>query len=383
MLAVQNGFLDRAGGRAGGRDRRDGGGRDRARRAAAARCDRARRRRRRLDGYRPAAAGLGVALAAAMTAGLALAEALTGGSAAVVLAAMLLCVLLGLVAYFLKLGRASQEATELLFAQLEDAREEQLQAAAVRERGRIASRAARRARPLTLRRGDPASRRPEARRARAGELADADRDRARQRPRPRRSRQRPAGGRRAPRRRAVRASRTSTALVARFNDDTADGRDADRRGRAPAAAGRGKPRALPRRPGGAHECRPLRTGRHDHVVLRYGTGVTSLTVEDRLAAPPASAAGLADVGGGNGLNGMRERLERVGGRMHAGPTARRLAGRAGGACVIRVLVADDQRVVREGLATLVGLIDDIEVVGTAATVSKRSNSRANCAPTSC
>ncbi len=34
--------------------------------------------------------------------------------------------------------------------------------------------------------------------------------------------------------------------------------------------------------------------------------------------------------------------------------------------MISVLVADDQRAVREGLATLVGLIDDIEVVGTAA-----------------
>jgi DNA-binding NarL/FixJ family response regulator len=32
---------------------------------------------------------------------------------------------------------------------------------------------------------------------------------------------------------------------------------------------------------------------------------------------------------------------------------------------IRVLIADDQRVVREGLATLVGLIDGIEVVATA------------------
>jgi len=35
--------------------------------------------------------------------------------------------------------------------------------------------------------------------------------------------------------------------------------------------------------------------------------------------------------------------------------------------VIRVVVADDQRAVREGLAMLVGLTDDIEVVGTAAT----------------
>jgi DNA-binding NarL/FixJ family response regulator len=34
--------------------------------------------------------------------------------------------------------------------------------------------------------------------------------------------------------------------------------------------------------------------------------------------------------------------------------------------VIRVLIADDQRAVREGLAMLVGLTDDIQVIGTAA-----------------
>ncbi len=32
---------------------------------------------------------------------------------------------------------------------------------------------------------------------------------------------------------------------------------------------------------------------------------------------------------------------------------------------IRVLIADDQRVVREGLSMLVALIDDVQVVGTA------------------
>ena len=63
---------------------------------------------------------------------------------------------------------------------------------------------------------------------------------------------------------------------------------------------------------------------------------------------------------------MRERLERAGGRMQAGPTDTGWRVELERAGVIRVLIADDQRAVREGLAMLVGLIDDIEVVGTAA-----------------
>jgi DNA-binding NarL/FixJ family response regulator len=35
--------------------------------------------------------------------------------------------------------------------------------------------------------------------------------------------------------------------------------------------------------------------------------------------------------------------------------------------VIRIVIADDQRVVRDGLAMLVGLLDDVDVVGTAMT----------------
>ena len=66
---------------------------------------------------------------------------------------------------------------------------------------------------------------------------------------------------------------------------------------------------------------------------------------------------------------MRERLEQAGGSMHAGPTDDGLARRAGrtgmSGASIRVLVADDQRIVRDGLAMLVGLIDGVEVVGTA------------------
>ena len=56
------------------------------------------------------------------------------------------------------------------------------------------------------------------------------------------------------------------------------------------------------------------------VVLHYGHERTSLTIEDRLTKPLPNGPGLDDVGGGNGLNGMRERLERAGGHMQAGPT---------------------------------------------------------------
>ena len=48
-------------------------------------------------------------------------------------------VLLGVVAQFLKQSRESQTGTELLLAQLADARDAQTRAAAIAERGRIAS----------------------------------------------------------------------------------------------------------------------------------------------------------------------------------------------------------------------------------------------------
>ena len=66
---------------------------------------------------------------------------------------------------------------------------------------------------------------------------------------------------------------------------------------------------------------------------------------------------------------MRERAELLGGTLTAGPTDGgfrvELLG-AGVTDTIRVLLADDQRVVREGLGMLLGLLAGIEVVGTAA-----------------
>jgi signal transduction histidine kinase len=82
---------------------------------------------------------LGVGLGAGTATALDAAETLSGSSSVAILAATLLLALLGLVAYFIKQSRASQDHTELLLAQLEDAREEQTRAAAVAERGRIAT----------------------------------------------------------------------------------------------------------------------------------------------------------------------------------------------------------------------------------------------------
>ncbi len=67
---------------------------------------------------------------------------------------------------------------------------------------------------------------------------------------------------------------------------------------------------------------------------------------------------------------MAERAALVGGEVTAGPERRILHGPGDGAGmsdgVVRVVVADDQTVVREGLVTLLGLVPGIEVVGAAA-----------------
>ena len=97
---------------------------------------------------------------------------------------------------------------------------------------------------------------------------------------------------------------------------------------------------------------PLRARGVTIVVLRYADDRTTLTVEDPFAPTPVPE-GLRDVGGGRGLSGMRERLERAGGSMR--PARPRRAGASSWRCrhdraPIRVLIADDQRVVRDGLA---------------------------------
>ena len=132
---------------------------------------------------------------------------------------------------------------------------------------------------------------------------------------------------------------------------------------------RGAPRALPHRPGGADERAPARAARPRRAApATTQPTARALVVEDhgrgrarRRRAPSARR--------GYGLTGMRERAELLGGRLDAGADRRRLPRRAVAAGVepsIRVLLADDQRVVREGLACCSACSTGIEVVGTAA-----------------
>ena len=90
---------------------------------------------------------------------------------------------------------------------------------------------------------------------------------------------------------------------------------------------------------------------------------------------------MADEGGpattsgrGYGLTGLAERVALAGGTWGPGPRASAFrggggaAGDDGGACVVtvRVLVADDNALLRAGLVTVLGSDASLEVVGEAA-----------------
>lgn len=257
------------------------------------------------------------------TGGLDLAAAASGSSPVAILAGSLVLVLLGVVAYFMKQSRASQDRTEVLLAELEDARDEQASAAAIAERSRIAgelhdvlahslSGAAiqlQAARKLAEREG--AASPLHAAIERAAELVKDGLASARQ---------------------AVGALRGDDvpgvtqlgSLIASFRKDlnvdvtlsvegTARSLSAD----ASLALYRGAQEALTN----VARYAPGATAR---VVLRYGVRDTTLSIEDHADASPRPrpASGLTGVGGGRGLAGLRERIERVGGSAQAGPTDR-------------------------------------------------------------
>ena len=262
---------------------------------------------------------LALPIAAATTAALGLTLALAGDGAAAVVAATLLCALLFLVAWFVKQAREGQAQSELLLAQLEDAREAQTAAAALEERSRIAGELHD---VLAHSLSAAAIQLQGARVLAEHEHADEKVSEAIER----------ASGLvkdgLADARSAVGALRGDPlpgvtqleGLTAGFRSHLGapvsfhvEGVEQPVSADAGLALYRGAQEALTN----AARYAP---GAAASVTLRYGQTTASLTVENTSAASEAAEAELTDVGGGRGLLGMRERIERLGGTMRAGPT---------------------------------------------------------------
>jgi signal transduction histidine kinase len=262
----------------------------------------------------------GAVLGGATVVALAVSTALAGSSAASVVASILLCLLLAFVAYFIRQARESQDRTELLMAALEDAQEAQAKAAAVAERGRIAgelhdvlahalSGAAiqlQGARMLA----DRSQSDPQLRTAidRAAELVRDGLANARQAVGALRGEELPGVGQIE---RLVESFRADMHLDASL---TVEGEARPLPADASLALYRGVQEALT-------NVARYAPGAGTSVVLRFGAGRTIVSVEnERAGGEPGE--GLSGVGGGRGLAGMRERIERSGGAMQAGPTDR-------------------------------------------------------------
>ncbi|MBV9364310.1 MAG: hypothetical protein JOY89_08715 [Solirubrobacterales bacterium] len=258
----------------------------------------------------------GIALGGAVTIALAVVTAIAGSSSSAVAAEVLVTVLLGVVAQFLKRSRESQDQTELLMAELEDARDEQARAAAIAERGRIASELhdvlahslsgaaiqLQGARKLADR--EHATPRLSDAIDRASELVKSGLANARQ---------------------AVGALRGDTlptlAQLPSLIDTYKADMNLDVRLRI-----EGESRVLPANPSlalyrGAQEALTnvarYAPSARTTVTLRYEPDRVTLSVDNGLSATPAREG----MGGGRGLEGLRERVERAGGTLSAGPTA--------------------------------------------------------------
>jgi len=268
----------------------------------------------------------GVVAGALITGALVLAIALTQHPAAQpALYAVLLCLLLAVTGQFIRRGRESQDRTEMLMAQLQDAREAEAAAAALAERSRIAGELhdvlahalsglaiqLQGARKLADR--ESASEGLRGALERSAELAREGLADARQ-----------AVG-------ALRGDRLPAvdqvgSLIEDFQRDTG--------GEATLSID-GTPRALPADASlalfrGAQEALTniarYAPGTTVAVTVRYAPGHTVLVVEDRRCPSGATGATagsslLAEAGGGHGLTAMRERAARAGGTARAGPTA--------------------------------------------------------------
>ena len=266
----------------------------------------------------------GLILSAALTLGQDVAALHGSSTATAVLAATLLNALLALFAYVVRASRAAQDRTEQLLAELADARDEQTRAAALAERSRIASELhdvlahclsgaaiqLQGARLLAAR--EPAEAGVQEAVQRASELVNDGLANARA---------------------AVGALRGEPmpgiadleSLLAGFRRDLLVPAELTVEGALPALPAetslllyRGAQEALTN----AARYAP---GAATTVVLRYTNARICLSVENGRASGsraldcPTRPQGLFGVGGGHGLAGLRERLERIGGTLHAGP----------------------------------------------------------------
>ena len=130
----------------------------------------------------------------------------------------------------------------------------------------------------------------------------------------------------------------------------------------------GDARPLPCRPRGTDELHEARAGSGDQGRADVRTRAGDAVRHER------TSRGGRDHVGSRTTRIQRQRLWVDGDRgafaanwrLHASrPERRRMATESGGA-FMRVLIADDQRVVRDGLATILGAIPDVEVVALAA-----------------
>ena len=263
--------------------------------------------------------GPAAAVAGAITAALAVAVGLTAHPAVQsAITATLLCLLLAVTGQFIRRGRESQDRTELLLAQLQDAREGEAAAAALAERSRIAGELhdvlahslsglaiqLQGARKLAGR--EAASEGLRAAIDRSAELAKAGLADARQAVSALRGEQLPTLDQLA-------------ALVEDFRRDTGadatlriDGTSRSLPADASLALFRGAQEALT-------NITRYAPGATTRVTVSYQADRTLVTVEDHACAPRASEI-LAGAGGGQGLTAMRERAARAGGTAWAGPT---------------------------------------------------------------
>ena len=255
-------------------------------------------------------------LAGAVTVALGVVAAVAGASFTGVAAATLVTVLLAVVAQFLKQSRESQDQTEILLAQLEDARDEQARAAAIAERGRIAGEL----HDVLAHSLSGAAIQLQG----ARKLADSERaaphlsetiDRASELVRAGLANARQAVG-------ALRGDALPTvselqSLIDSYRSDM--NLDVTLRIE-------GETRPLPTDPSlalyrGAQEAL-TNVARYapsacTTVTVRYEPLCTKLSVDNGASAAPPRLG----MGGGRGLDGLRERIERTGGTMSAGPTA--------------------------------------------------------------